>query len=228
MTDHAAIVKRWLNRRAERLKLLRAARKRHEWNPTPESRAVIDKRKEQVAYADRVIARHRDSVPQYHVVQRGTAVWRTGGYGSLGPIHDVTVHHDAGTRPTTFEAVRARIVNYDAMHTNLYGGGIGYHEIIDQDGRVWPVRSPQAKGAHTGRRNTSNYGICVLGNFETQEPTAEQLRTLRARLTQPPKDGLPDLRGHRVRGHQDWPGQNTACPGKNLKPHVRALPHYAG
>lgn len=58
-----AILARWRARLAIRKGLLAAARRRHEWNPTPASRAVIDKRKEQVAYAERVIARRVTPTP---------------------------------------------------------------------------------------------------------------------------------------------------------------------
>ncbi len=53
-----AIVARWRGLLATRKALLLAARKRHEWNPTVGSRALLDKRKAQVAFAERVIARH--------------------------------------------------------------------------------------------------------------------------------------------------------------------------
>jgi hypothetical protein len=65
-----AIVTRWRGLLAIRSTLLRAARKRHEWNPTPASRALIDKRKAQVAYAERVIARR---VPLTTMRQRAYA-----------------------------------------------------------------------------------------------------------------------------------------------------------
>lgn len=54
---------RWEALLAGRLKLLAAARKRHEANPTPASRALITLRKAQVAYAQRVVKRHTPKVP---------------------------------------------------------------------------------------------------------------------------------------------------------------------
>lgn len=158
---------------------------------------------------------------------------RTGGYGSLGPIRDVTVHHDAAVidPDASMTAIESRLRSFDRQHSALYGGGgIGYHEAIDPQGRVWLLRRSYARGAHTGGQNTGNYGQLVMGNFENQKPTEAQLRTLRRRLTEAPPKGLPDLRGKRVRGHQDWPGPTNAtlCPGKNLIPTVKGLPRYAG
>lgn len=189
-----------------------------------EASAWLKRRREQVAFEDRVVERHSRERADLSVVSRSLLPFRRSGYGLLGPIRAVTVHHSAGPRAETMDEAVATIRAYDAMHARLYGGGIGYHEIVDDAGRVYPVRSRLAKGAHTGGCNSNNYGISFLGNYETDEPTPEQLATLRARLTEaPPKgSGLPDLRGKTVKGHRDWPGPTnaTACPGRNLYPHV--------
>lgn len=220
-----AVVARWRARLATRRALLAAARKRHEWNPTAESSQLIGYRKGQVTYAERVLARRTGS-PR---VLRPFSL-RVSGYGLLGPIRDVTVHHDAATISSghPLGLVQQRLRDYDRLHTQRFGGGIGYHEAIDPQGRIHQMRSRLAKGAHVGGFNSGNYGLMLLGNFELQSPTPEQLETLRHRLTQPPAPGLPDLRGKRVRGHQDWPppGGSTACPGKALVPHVKRLPTY--
>lgn len=220
-----AVVARWRARLATRRALLAAARKRHEWNPTAESRRLIEYRKDQVTYAERVLARRTGS-PR---VLRPFPL-RVRGYGLLGPIRDVTVHHDADVISPGYslEFIRGKLIGYDRAHAAKWGGGIGYHEAIDPQGRIHQMRSRLAKGAHVGGFNSGNYGLMLLGNFELQSPTPEQLETLRHRLTQPPAPGLPDLRGKRVRGHQDWPppGGSTACPGKALVPHVKRLPTY--
>lgn len=171
-----------------------------------------------------MLDRHPASSGVSYTVASG-GLYRVGGYGSLGPITKVTVHHPVSGPVSTIAQARSLIAAYDRQHQASYGGGIGYHEFIDGAGRVYPVRSAKAKGAHTGGQNTGNYGISVFGNFETQQPTAAALRTLEDRLTKPPKagTGLPDLRGKVVRGHNEWPGQFTACPGRNLLPHVKRI-----
>lgn len=190
-----------------------------------------DLRSRQLSEARERISRREDQLAERTLSVIRRIPIRRGGYGALGAITDATVHHDAApiSAGATLADIEARLRRYDAMHTRLYGGGIGYHEAIDPKGRIWPLRSSSARGAHTGGHNTNNYGLMLLGNFETQKPTSAQLRTLRARLTQAPPSGLPDLRGIRVRGHQDWPGPTnaTACPGRHLIPHVHRLPRYA-
>lgn len=220
----SSIASRWRARLATRKALLAAARKRHEWHPTAKSRELIVLRKAQVAYAERVLARHS----RVRVDRPFTP--RADGYGPLGDLTDVTVHHDAAViGPRAGDAlVKQRLKTYDQMHRNLWGGGIGYHEAIAPDGKVWQLRLPSSKGAHTARHNSNNYGVMLLGNFEVHSPTEEQLRSLERRFTEPPPRGLPDLRWKRVRGHQDWPDNATACPGRELAPHVRRLPRYVG
>jgi hypothetical protein len=55
-----SVLKRWKNRLRTRQGLLRAARKRHEANPTKASREVLEARKKQLAYANRVVKRQAD------------------------------------------------------------------------------------------------------------------------------------------------------------------------
>ena len=88
-----AIVTRWRARLAIRQGLLRAARKRHEWNPTPASRAVIEKRKRQVGEAERVIARRVAFRP--HIRALGATV---SSYAPLGKVERTIGHYTAGPR----------------------------------------------------------------------------------------------------------------------------------
>lgn len=153
-------------------------------------------------------------------VQKSPIV-RHDGYGSLGEIRRVAVHHDAGVIRFTMDSVRKMIRAYDTQHMNQYGGGIGYHEIIDGRGRIWRTRSSSSKGAHVAGNNTNTYGIMLTGNFEERDtPTKAQLDTLHIRLTQAPPAGLPDLRNKKPYGHKEIVN-NSACPGRRLLPWVQ-------
>lgn len=192
--------------------------------------ALRDKWKRLLLEARAMVARRRGQLSVTAVTRIFPT--RKGGYGSLGPLRNVTVHHDAATinRDASMRFIAERLLAFDRQHASQWGGGIGYHEAIDPKGRVWRTRMSYARGAHTGGQNTNNYGILVMGNFEVQEPTDAQVRALRKRLTELPPAGLPDLRGKPVRGHRDWPGPTnaTACPGRHLVGHVKRLPRYAG
>lgn len=90
------VVLRWKARLAVRRALLLAARKRHEAHPTDATRKLIEQRKQQVAYAERVIARNTyvtrvsqdgvDLIKSFegfigHIYDDGTGV-KTIGYGT--------------------------------------------------------------------------------------------------------------------------------------------------
>ncbi len=214
---------RWLKKHDTARGWAATWRKRYISNPTPENKSKLVAWRTAVDYAKRVLRRQQPSASL--VIVRSHGVFRTSGYGALGPIREVTVHHPVSGQVSSISTARSLIHAYDSQHARQYGGGIGYHEFIDAKGRVYPVRSPKARGAHTARRNSGNYGISVFGNYEVQKPSSAALATLKARLTQAPprSSGLPDLRGKDVRGHREWPGQSTACPGRFLLPHVQAL-----
>ncbi|MBI9015654.1 MAG: N-acetylmuramoyl-L-alanine amidase [Phycisphaerae bacterium] len=158
----------------------------------------------------------------------------TSGYRNpyLAPAHlddinrweGIIIHHSATTAgdATTF----------DAMHRNANGwDSLGYHFVINNgnsdhglaDGEIEiGIRWKQQKhGAHCRVDiNDDNYwnehtiGICLVGNFENQNPTPAQYQSL-AKL-------VAVLRRHynidpsRIIGHKDAPGAKTLCPGRNF------------
>lgn len=62
---------------------------------------------------------------------------------------------------------------------------IGYNYLIGPLGTLYEGRYwwPNAVGAHATWNNTESIGIALLGNFDIEEPTAEQLNTLKKLLT---------------------------------------------
>ena len=111
------------------------------------------------------------------------------------------------------------IQGFLATHAKRNYGDIGYHFIVDYVGRVWEGRSLKYEGAHVLGENIQNIGIMFLGNFEIQEPSGEQIRTL-TELT-----GLlmeqHEISKQRVYGHRDL--GHSLCPGKHLYPYVLEL-----
>jgi hypothetical protein len=127
----------------------------------------------------------------------------------------IVIHHSA--TPSGSAAV------FDKMHRQKGWDELGYHFVIGNGtdsgngqievGSRWPK---QKWGAHAktadNRFNDYGIGICLVGNFDVERPTQQQLRSL-ARLTAylmrtyhiPPD---------RVLGHRDT--KPTDCPGRNL------------
>ena len=102
--------------------------------------------------------------------------------------------------------------------------GLGYHFVIGNgrgsgDGQVeigyrW---SRQLTGAHAGRApdnsnrmNESGIGICLVGNFDEEHPTGNQLAILRSLVAY--LRGYCGIPAEHVLLHRDVRG--TACPGK--------------
>ncbi len=101
-------------------------------------------------------------------------------------------------------------------HRRLGWQDIGYHYIIERDGRAVPGRSLALRGAHclAGGMNHKALGIAVIGNLEKREPFPGQwqsLTTLLRRLMQEYRIPLTNLLGHR-----EVPKAATVCPGQYM------------
>ncbi len=146
-------------------------------------------------------------------------------------VDHVIVHHSA-----TFNT----LTNYTNVVRNIYlfhteenkWSDIGYNYLIAQDGTIYEGRSSgsqsvdndNVQGAHFCGKNGGTMGICLLGNYNTAEPTDTAVASLE-RLTawKVDKEGLnplgesshpanPTLKT--IAGHRD--GCSTECPGDNL------------
>jgi len=138
------------------------------------------------------------------------------------PWRWITVHHSAmpGHRPASLalEDSAAALREIQAAHMNGEGfGDIGYHYLIDGAGRVFAGRDLRYQGAHAGdEANRGNLGICLLGNFEEERPTAQALASLDALIAEfSERYHIPP--GH-VKPHGYW--KSTACPGRHLLDHL--------
>ncbi|MFM7260359.1 MAG: peptidoglycan recognition family protein [bacterium] len=140
------------------------------------------------------------------------------------PVTAITVHHDGMddlVYATDTPTMAARIERYRVAHRGNGWADIGYHLVIDRAGTLWQGRAIRWQGAHVKNRNEGNVGVLVMGNFERQQPTAAQMRTLDRVL----RDLMRTYRvpKSRVYTHREWPDAQTACPGRNLQPKVASL-----
>ena len=95
----------------------------------------------------------------------------------MSPIRHITVHHD-GMDPffeTDQSSVSAHLEGIRQLHQRKGWGDIGYHFAVDRAGRIWEARPLWYQGAHVKDHNPGNIGIVVLGNFEEQSPSQQQL-----------------------------------------------------
>lgn len=139
----------------------------------------------------------------------------------------ITVHHSAmeavSLRGATQSASAATLAGIQDHHMRTNGwGDIGYHFLIDPQGRIFAGRSLQWQGAHAGGLNGSNnienIGICLLGDFTAERPAPAAVAALEGLLDSlRGRFGIPQAA---VNGHLHF--KNTACPGRFLQPWVEA------
>jgi hypothetical protein len=131
--------------------------------------------------------------------------------GNLSEIlNTIVVHHSAFPN--------AGPVEIQDLHMDVRGfADVAYHYMIAPDGTIYEGRPINVRGAHVRGYNTGSVGIVLLGNFNEDLPTADQLVHLRLLV-----DYLRysyDIRY--LAGHKDYPNQSpdgTECPGDQLYP----------
>ena len=139
----------------------------------------------------------------------------------------ITVHHSAmpsgelrtGSPASVADAIR----RIQLVHMRDEGwGDIGYHFLIDPAGRVYQGRILAYQGAHAGgANNVGNIGICLLGDFDHEQPTERALDSLEELIVAlSRRHGIARAS---VKGHREF--KATQCPGRNLTAWVR---RYAG
>ena len=137
------------------------------------------------------------------------------------PVRNITVHHD-GMEPffaTDTRSTAARLEKIRMAHRGKGWGDIGYHFIVDRDGRVWQGRPLNWQGAHVKDHNEGNIGVVALGNFDRQSPSAPQIAALNRQITALMRQYRVPVSS--VKTHQEL--APTACPGTNLQRYMVAV-----
>jgi hypothetical protein len=140
-----------------------------------------------------------------------------------GEVRLLTVHHTAikvtGDERPAYERMRALY----AYHANSRGwGDIGYHFMIDEDGQIYEGRAGgrYVVGGHAYCSNVATVGIALMGNFDIEQPTQDQIKALQWLLLDLSKQYKIDLstqvdyhgiRMERIVGHGTL--VSTLCPG---------------
>lgn len=123
--------------------------------------------------------------------------------------HSVTIAPDL-VPPFTDDYAAVR--ELEAIGQSRFKGGISYTFAITPAGLVFEGHGIDRVGAHTAGYNTISAGICLIGNYEKDQPTPAQLAALDWLLHEGVRRSWwtsPTLTG----GHRDT--KSTACPGIN-------------
>lgn len=137
------------------------------------------------------------------------------------PVRDwkyIVIHHSAS------DSGSAAIFDKHHREDNHWGNGLGYHFVIGNgrgagDGQIeignrW---IKQIDGAHAGVHEYNHFGvgICLVGNFDTTNPTAKQMASLitLAKYLQ----GRCRIPSEKIVLHRSV--RETECPGRNFPYH---------
>ena len=126
----------------------------------------------------------------------------------------IVIHHSA--TPTGNAAV------FDRAHRRDRGWrSLGYHFVIgngrgagDGEIEVGPRWRGQEPGAHAAGMNDIAIGVCLVGDFTKQRPTAPQMASLHRLVTH--LQSRYEIPANAVLAHRETSGASTLCPGENF------------
>lgn len=133
------------------------------------------------------------------------------------PIKYLTIHCAA-----TPEGRDVKADTISAWDVDRFGQ-VSYHWVIELDGNMKRTLPDDRRGAHVGKNNTGNIGICYVGGVDkANKPkdtrTPEQKRALRDLI----KIYQHQYPGIIIRGHRDWPNVAKACPSFDVGAWIKA------
>jgi N-acetylmuramoyl-L-alanine amidase len=137
---------------------------------------------------------------------------------AMGPIKYITIHCAATPEGRHVDA--STITQWDKAKF----GQTSYHWVVELDGKRVQTLKDDQKGAHVGKANTGNIGICYVGGVDKSNIKPKDTRTAAqkaslATLVRTYQDRYP---GIIVRGHRDWPGVAKACPSFDVTAWLKA------
>ncbi len=120
------------------------------------------------------------------------------------PSEGLILHHSASMTATVEQIRRYHI-------EKLRWLDIGYHFLIDFEGKVMRGRSLSFQGCHGEKYTNQHYlGLCCLGNFEENKMKDLQYKALLDFLTS--LQIIFDFSRVNIKGHKEIVA--TLCPGK--------------
>ncbi|AWB84850.1 hypothetical protein C3E79_10525 [Corynebacterium liangguodongii] len=98
------------------------------------------------------------------------------------PTKAITVHHTAGSNNYSAAEAPGIVRGIQAYHQGMGWGDIGYNALVDKYGNIYEGRAGGLDrgpmGAHVGSFNDNTWGISMLGNYETAQPSASGIKAM--------------------------------------------------
>ena len=105
---------------------------------------------------------------------------------------------------------------------------IGYHFVIKPDGTIQEGRPITRYPASCKGHNEDVVAICCIGEFCTDNPTDEQINSLKTLILRLCVEYKIDTDMHHIFCHADYrdPPGNRYCPGKNLHRRIPEISNW--
>ena len=146
----------------------------------------------------------------------------------MSKIFRVTLHHSgeaAGINASSKWATGREILRIQRYHQGNKGwADIGYHYIVDREGRVWQGRPVSYQGAHArGDANKGNVGIVVLGNYGRRKQTLTRRQRAGLKLLVLKLSRIFSIPQNHLYTHSEILPGHTTCPGPQLTAYAKIL-----
>lgn len=132
-------------------------------------------------------------------------------------IDKIILHCSATAEGKDFKAA-----DIDRWHRAQGWQSIGYHYVLDIDGKVENGRPLNVAGAHTKGYNSTSIGICYIGGVDAcgtaKDTRTEAQKKSLAELVKRLKVQFPSATIH---GHNEF--ANKACPSFDVKSWVKTI-----
>lgn len=142
-------------------------------------------------------------------------------FGTKGPVFRFAGHYSGDPKATSVDETIAKARSYHAYHRSLGWGGCSYEYIVGP-GVVVAMNPTDRKSAGVAGQNTGMAGVCVPGTTGDRidprtRATLEWLFDNAHTSALPKRHRMPrPIRSLDCRGHKEFPGQSTSCPGDYL------------
>lgn len=145
------------------------------------------------------------------------------------------IHHAVSPNDLNVSGAE-RIRGFQDYHMDGHGWpDIGYHFLIDRDGKIYRGAAEDRIGTHVGGQNTGNLGINLLGQYQppsalgipAAEPTDAALKSAGHLIRYLADKYNIDVKRSVVQGHRENPGQSTSCPGDLLLAKIPKIIEYS-
>ena len=122
------------------------------------------------------------------------------------PAREVWLHHSV-TAVSSDAAADVRAIERIGIQRF---GHISYSYLVHPSGVVLEGAGLQV-GAHTAGRNSSSFGVCLIGDYTRRDPTPAQVDAVRQVIARLVETGSLRPGTYPTGGHRDL--KQTACPG---------------